>query len=79
MSIRTILVTLEGSEGGASALQTALQAAQIFGADLEVLQVCADPAELFPFMTEPASSGSIELVLESAERGTAEIPVLMAH
>jgi nucleotide-binding universal stress UspA family protein len=68
MSFKTILVPLEGSESNASVLETALVAARIFGAHLEVLHVKADPREVFAFLSEPATAGSVELVMEAAER-----------
>ncbi len=73
MSIKAILVALAGMESESSVLDTALQVARLFDAHLEVLHVRADPNEVFAFMTEPMSESSVELIIDAAEKGTAEL------
>ncbi len=73
MSIRSILVVLEGLDREASVLATALQAARAFDAHLEVLHVRADPNEVFSFISEPMSESAVELVVSAAEKGSAEL------
>lgn len=68
MSFKTILVPLEGSESSASVLEAALAVARVFDGHLEVLHVKADPREVFAFLSEPATAGSVELVMEAAEK-----------
>ena len=68
MTFKTILVPLEGSESGASVLETALAVARTFEGHLEVLHVKADPREVFAFLSEPATAGTVELVMEAAEK-----------
>jgi nucleotide-binding universal stress UspA family protein len=73
MAIKTILVPLEGGETGTSVLDIALVATRTSGAHLVVLHVKADPREMFPFIAEPATAGSVELVIEAAERSANEL------
>ena len=73
MSIKAIMVTLGGSDRETPALEIALQAARAFDGHIEVLHVRADSREIFPFMAEPVSAGSIELIVEAAEKGAAEL------
>ena len=55
MTIKTILVPLDGSESGPAVLEAALAAARVFGAHLDVLHVRADPRDMMPFLAEPAT------------------------
>ncbi len=73
MSIKAILVALHGLDGEASVLRVALQAARAFDAHLEVLHVRADPKAVFAFMTEPMSESAVKLVVDAAEKGSAEL------
>lgn len=73
MSIKAILVALAGMDREASVLETALQAARAFDAHLEVLHVRPDPNGVFAFMTEPMSESAVELIVDAAEKGAAEL------
>lgn len=68
MTFKTILVPLEGSESTGSVLEAALAVARAFDGHLEVLHIKADPREVFAFLSEPATAGSVELVMEAAEK-----------
>ncbi len=73
MSFKSILVVLEGLDREAAVLATALQVARAFDAHLEVLHVRSDPNEVFSFMSEPMSETAVELVVNAAEKGSAEL------
>ncbi len=73
MSFKSILVALEGFERESSVLDVALQAARAFDAHLDVLHVRSDPNEVFAFVSEPMSESAVELVVNAAETGAAEL------
>lgn len=67
MTIKTILVPLEGDGTGASALEAALLVARTFGAHIEALHPMADPQRALIYAAEPMSGDSAALVMEAAE------------
>ncbi len=72
MAIKKILVPLRGNARNQVVLETALAAAQRFGAHLEALYVRADPRYVLPYATLAMSGSMKKSVLESARRSAAE-------
>ena len=72
MSIRTMLVPLDGSEAAGSALKLAFIAAADLEAHVDVLHVSADPRDAVPLLGEGMSGAMIEEMIEMAEAGAKE-------
>ena len=72
MSIRTMLVPLDGSEAAGSALKLAFIAARGLQAHVYVLHVSADPREAVPLLGEGMSGAMIEEMIEMAEASAKE-------
>ena len=72
MSIRTMLVPLDGSEAAGSALKLAFIAAHDLQAHVDVLHVSADPREAVPLLGEGMSGAMIEEMIEMAEASAKE-------
>ena len=67
MSIKTILVPIDGSEAGKSVLETARLVGLSFRAHLDVLHVQADSKEAVPLLGEGMSGAMIEEMIELAD------------
>lgn len=72
MSIRNILVPLDGSECGGRALDTAVAVATSLSAHLDVLHVRPDAREAVPLLGEGMSGAMIEEMIDIAEREAGE-------
>ena len=72
MSIRTMLIPLDGSEAAGSALSLAFIAAADLDAHVDVLHVSADPRDAVPLLGEGMSGAMIEEMIEMAEAGAKE-------
>lgn len=72
MSIRTMLVPLDGSEAAGSALNLAFITAADLEAHVDVLHVGADPRDAVPLLGEGMSGAMIEEMIEMAEAGAKE-------
>ncbi len=71
MSIRTILVPIDGSESSGAALDLAFDIGRLFKAHVDVLFVKPDPKNAVPMLGEGMSGTMIEEMLEQAERDAA--------
>ena len=72
MTIRNILVPLDGGDGGASVLETAVLVAKSQGAHLDVVHVSPDSREAVPLLGEGMSGAMIEEMIDLAEREAGE-------
>lgn len=73
MSIKKILVPLDGTEISLKKLPTALLLAQRFNAHIEVLCIRPDPNESMPFVFGSLASTKLrDTVLEAAQQGVSE-------
>lgn len=72
MSIKTILVPVDGTDAARSALQTAFAAGQQFSAHVDALHVSADPKDAVPLLGEGMSGAMIEEMIQYAEKEAAE-------
>ena len=72
MSIKTILVPVDGTEAARSALEMAFVAGKQFSAHVDVLHVSADPKDAVPLLGEGMSGAMIEEMIEYAEKEAAE-------
>lgn len=72
MTIKKILVPLEGERLDQAVLGTALAGARRFRAHVEVLYVRPDPERLMPYATLGMSASMKRSVIEAAERSGAE-------
>jgi len=72
MSIRTILVLMDGSDGSRPAMETAFAVAGEFDAHVDVLHVRADPKDVVPLLGEGMSGAMIEEMFDLAEKEAAE-------
>ena len=68
MSIRSILVPLDGGPGNPVLLRTALDVARVFSAHLDALHVRADSRDIAPMFGEGMSGQMMEEMIASAER-----------
>jgi nucleotide-binding universal stress UspA family protein len=73
MTIRKILVPLDGNQLNQAVLDTALAGARRFQAHLEVLYVRPDPREMLPYATLGMSDAMKQTVIDAAQRSGAEI------
>lgn len=73
MTIKKILVPLDGNQLNQAVLDTALAGARRFQAHLEVLYVRPDPREMLPYATLGMSDTMKQTVIEAAQRSGAEI------
>ncbi len=71
MSIRSILVPLDGASDNQVILENALELARTFDAHVDVLHVRADPRDAVPMLGEGLSGDMVEELVESADRETA--------
>lgn len=68
MTIKTILVPVNGGSGDLAVLEAALAIAQRFDAHIEVLHAQLDPRDAVPFLGEGASGALIQQIMEAAQR-----------
>jgi len=68
MSIRIIMVPLDGSDAARPALELALVAAKRTGAHLQALHVRADPKDAVPLLGEGMSGAMIEELIDLTEK-----------
>ncbi|HEX9703226.1 MAG TPA: universal stress protein [Rhodospirillales bacterium] len=68
MTIRTMVVPVDGSEAATPVMAAALQFARDLGAHVEVLQVRADPKDTIPLLGEGMSVAMIEDMIQIAEK-----------
>lgn len=68
MSIRSILVPLDGGPGNSVLLRTALDVARVFSAHIDALHVRADSRDIAPMFGEGMSGEMMEEMIASAER-----------
>lgn len=78
MSIRSILVPLDGGSDNPVLLQTALGLARTYSAHLDVLHVRADSRDVAPMFGEGMSGDMIEQMIASAENA-ADVRTNVAH
>jgi nucleotide-binding universal stress UspA family protein len=71
MSIRKILAPVDGSERSRTALRTAFQVGQIFGAHVLAMHVRVDPTQAVPFVGEGMSGAVVQELIELTEREVA--------
>ena len=64
MSLAKILVAMDGSEGDASALTTAVRAARPFNAHIAALFAHPDPAEAMPLIGVPLSAEAMGAIID---------------
>jgi len=72
MSIRSILVPIDGTEASSPALNAAFAAGRDMNAHVEVLHVRADPKDVVPLLGEGMSGAMIEDMFTLAEKETAD-------
>lgn len=68
MTIKTILVPLDGSDSSRNALQTGIAMARECGAHLNVVHVRANPKDAVPLLGEGMSGAVIEDIIAAAEK-----------
>lgn len=68
MTVTRILLAAPGTEGGRSAIETALLLARRFGAHVEAVNVGRNPRDAVAFMTEGMTGAMIEEIIATAER-----------
>ncbi len=73
MTIKKILVPLDGNRLNQAVLDTAFAGARRFQAHLEVLYVRPDPREMLPYATLGMSDTMKQSVIDAAQRSGAEI------
>jgi nucleotide-binding universal stress UspA family protein len=71
MSIRKILAPVDGSESSRTALRTAFQVGQRFGAHVLAMHVRIDPTQAVPFVGEGMSGAVVQELIELTEREVA--------
>lgn len=71
MTVRTILVPVDGSESCTIALETAFELAADFGAHMAGLHVRIDPLEAVPFVGEGMSGALVQELIELTEHESA--------
>jgi len=72
MTIKSILVPLDGSDSSRNALQTAIAMARDCGAHLNVVHVRANPKDAVPLLGEGMSGAVIEDIISAAEKEAVE-------
>lgn len=72
MSIRSILVPLDGSSDNRALLENALKVARPFGACVEVLHVRPDARDSIPLFGEGMSGNMVEEMITNADRDSLE-------
>jgi len=72
MSIRTIIVPLDGSESSIAAMEAALAVGKTFGSHVEVLHVKPDARAAVPLLGEGMSGAMIEEMISLAEQEGSE-------
>jgi nucleotide-binding universal stress UspA family protein len=72
MSIKTILVPLDGTDAAKPAIEMGLAAAKEFAAHVEVLHVRPNPKDAVPLLGEGMSGTMIEEMIEIAEKEAQE-------
>jgi nucleotide-binding universal stress UspA family protein len=72
MTIKTILVPLDGSEGSRNALKSGAQLARERKAHLEVVHVRTNPKDAVPLLGEGMSGAVIEDIITAAEKEAVE-------
>ncbi|MBC8269873.1 MAG: universal stress protein [Rhodospirillaceae bacterium] len=72
MSIKTILVPIDGTEVSRTALDTALLLGRDLAAHVDVLHVATDPKDAVPLLGEGMSAAIIEEMIQLAEREATE-------
>jgi nucleotide-binding universal stress UspA family protein len=72
MSIRSILVPLDGASDNRAVLENALKMARPFGAHVEVLHVRADARDSIPLFGEGLSGDMVEEMITNADRDATE-------
>ncbi len=72
MSIKTILVPVDGMETARSALELAFVVGKQFSAHVDVLHASGDPKDAVPLLGEGMSGAMIEEMIEYAEKEAAE-------
>lgn len=71
MTIRKVLVPLDGSGRDRAALNTAFIVARIFGARIDAMHVRVQPVDTLPFVGEGMSAALVQELVELSERETA--------
>lgn len=71
MTIRKVLVPLDGSDRDRLALNTAFIVARIFGARIDAMHVRVQPVDTLPFVGEGMSAALVQELVELSERETA--------
>ncbi len=72
MTIKTILIPLDGSDSSRNALQTGIAMARDCGAHLDVVHVRANPKDAVPLLGEGMSGAVIEDIITAAEKEAVE-------
>lgn len=72
MSIKTILVPIDGTEVSRTALDVAFMVGRDLAAHVEVLHVATDPKDAVPLLGEGMSAAIIEEMIQLAEREATE-------
>lgn len=72
MSLRTMLLPIDGTEAGRPILDLGFKVAKQFAAHLDVLHVRADPKDAVPLLGEGMSGAMIEEMIEYAEKESRE-------
>lgn len=68
VSIRSILVPIDGSQDNQSTLENAFELARVFNAHIEALHVRPDPRDAVPLFGEGLSGDMVEEMIASADR-----------
>lgn len=71
MTIRKVLVPLDGSDRDRQALNAAFSVAQVFGAHIDAMHVRVQPVDTLPFVGEGMSAALVQELVELSERETA--------
>jgi len=71
MTIRKVLVPLDGSDRDRLALNTAFIVARLFGARIDAMHVRVQPVDTLPFVGEGMSAALVQELVELSERETA--------
>ncbi|CCQ74407.1 universal stress protein [Magnetospira sp. QH-2] len=73
MTLRTILVPVDGSDSARSALDAAIGLGRDFMAHVDVIHVKSDPKNALPMLGEGMSGAMIEEMMELAEKESADL------
>jgi len=71
MTIRKVLVPLDGSDRDRHALDAAFAVAHVFGAHIDAMHVRVQPVDTLPFVGEGMSAALVQELVELSERETA--------